>query len=104
MGIWGPRRDQIQGLGVVTGESVRGINLFRDFFAKARDVVGGRSRSYEKELRKAREEAFEQMIQSARELGADAILGIHWETEVVGEKQSALIMCVSGTAVSLEDR
>ena len=91
-------------LGVVTGESIRGINLFRDFFARVRDVVGGRSRSYEKELRKAREEAFEQMIQSARELGADAILGIHWETEVVGEKQSALIVCVSGTAVSLEDR
>jgi len=69
-----------------------------------RDVVGGRSRSYEKEPRKAREEAFGQMVQGARELGADAILGIHWETEVVGEKQSALIVCVSGTAVLLEDR
>ena len=69
-----------------------------------RDVVGDRSRSYEKEPRKARDEAFEQMVQTARELGADAILGIQWETEVVAEKQSALIVCVSWTAILLEDR
>src|SRR5699024_11423455 len=62
--------------GVVTGEAILGANIFRDFFAGIRDIVGGRSGAYEKELRKAREIAFEELGSQARALGADAVVGI----------------------------
>ena len=62
--------------GVVTGEAILGANLFKDFFAGIRDIVGGRSAAYEKELKRAREIAFEEMTQQARELGANAIVSI----------------------------
>jgi uncharacterized protein YbjQ (UPF0145 family) len=89
--------------GVVTGEAILGANIFRDFLAGIRDIVGGRSAAYEKELRKAREVAFAEMEAQARELGANAIVGIDidYETLSVGGGGSMLMVSVSGTAVTV---
>ena len=84
--------------GVVTGEAILGANIFRDFFAGIRDIVGGRSGAYEKELRKAREIAFEELGSQARALGADAVVGIDIDYETVGQNGSMLMVSVSGTA------
>ncbi len=73
-----------QYLGVVTGETIVGANIFKDILAGIRDIVGGRSGAYEKAFRKAREIAFEEMEQEAAELGANAIVGIDIDTETVG--------------------
>ena len=83
--------------GVVTGEAILGANIFRDF--GIRDIVGGRSGAYEKELRKAREIAFEELGSQARALGADAVVGIDIDYETVGQNGSMLMVSVSGTAV-----
>lgn len=88
--------------GVVTGEAVPGANIFRDLFAGLRDVVGGRAGSYEKELRKARKAAFDDLAEAARELGANAVVGVDIDYEVLGEKNGMLMVTVSGTAVTLE--
>ncbi|WNN45816.1 MULTISPECIES: heavy metal-binding domain-containing protein [Winslowiella] len=87
--------------GVVTGEAILGANIFRDFFAGIRDVVGGRSGAYEKELRKARLLAFEEMEEQAKALGANAIVGIDIDYETVGKDSSMLMVSVSGTAVKI---
>ncbi|BDH46528.1 UPF0145 protein [Salmonella enterica subsp. enterica serovar Choleraesuis] len=87
--------------GVVTGEAILGANIFRDFFASVRDIVGGRSGSYEKELRKAREIAFKELGEQASELGADAVVGIDIDYETVGKDSSMLMVTISGTAVKL---
>jgi uncharacterized protein YbjQ (UPF0145 family) len=89
-------------LGIVMGEAVVGANLFRDLFAGLRDIVGGRSGSYEKELRKARDLAFEEITEAAQELGANAIVGVDIDYEVLGEKNGMLMVSVSGTAVIVE--
>ena len=86
-------------LGVVTGEAILGANFFRDFFAKIRDVVGGRSGAYEKELARARETAFREIQEEALEVGANAIVGIDLDYEVMGENGSMLMVSISGTAV-----
>jgi len=86
--------------GVVTGEAILGANIFRDFFAGIRDIVGGRSAGYEKELSKARKIAFEEMTERAEELGANAIVGIDIDYETVGQG-SMLMVAVSGTAVTV---
>lgn len=89
-------------LGVVCGQAVMGTNLFRDFFASITDVVGGRSGSYEKELRKAKDLAVAEMIQEAGNLGADAIVGIDLDYEHLGsEGKSMLMVSANGTAVKL---
>ncbi len=89
-------------VGVVTGEAVMGTNIFRDFFAGIRDIVGGRSGSYEKELRKARDAAMEDMVAQAKELGADAIIGVDLDYEAIGgDEKSMLMVSVNGTAVKL---
>jgi uncharacterized protein YbjQ (UPF0145 family) len=88
-------------LGVVTGEAILGANVFRDFFAGIRDIVGGRSAAYEKELRRAREVAFQEMEAVARERGANAIVGVDIDYETVGANGSMLMVSVSGTAVSI---
>ena len=85
--------------GLVTGEAVMGANLFRDFFARVRDVVGGRSNAYQKELRKARDYSIEEMIEEAQELGANAVIGVDLDYEVMGE--SMLMVIASGTAVTV---
>jgi uncharacterized protein YbjQ (UPF0145 family) len=92
----------VQYLGVVTGEAVLGANLFRDLFAGLRDIVGGRAGSYEKELKRARDLAFEEIADAAGELGANAVLGVDIDYEVLGEKNGMLMVTVSGTAVTVE--
>ena len=87
--------------GIVAGEAVLGANVFKDLFASIRDIVGGRSGTYEGELRKAREIAFEELTSQARELGADAVVGIDIDYEVLGEKNGMLMVTVSDTAVQL---
>ncbi len=87
--------------GVVTGEAILGANIFKDFFAGIRDIVGGRSAAYEQELQKARRIAFEEMSDQARELGANAIVGIDIDYETVGSQGGMLMVSVSGTAVTL---
>lgn len=86
-------------LGVVTGEVIVGANLFRDIFASITDLVGGRSGQYEKVLGKARHEAIEQMTEQARTLGANAVIGVDLDYEVLGQNGSMLMVSVSGTAV-----
>lgn len=88
-------------LGVVAGEAILGANLFRDLFAGIRDIVGGRSAAYEKELRRAREIALGELIDSAKSLGADAVVAVDIDYEVLGERNSMLMVSVSGTAVKL---
>ena len=85
--------------GVVAGEAVLGANLFKDMFASIRDIVGGRSGTYEKELRRARQIALDELADQARELGANAVVGIDLDYEVLGEKNGMLMVSASGTAV-----
>lgn len=87
--------------GVVTGEAIVGANIFRDFFAGIRDIVGGRSAAYEKELQKAREIALDEMAGAARRRGGDAVVGIDLDYEVVGQGGSMLMVTASGTAVRI---
>ena len=88
--------------GIVTGEAILGANIFRDLFAGIRDIVGGRSAAYEKELRTARETAMAEIIAAATELGANAIVGIDLDYEVLGQKNGMLMVSISGTAVIVE--
>jgi len=85
--------------GIVTGEAILGANIFKDFFAGIRDIVGGRSAAYEQELRRAREIAFSEMQTAASNLGANAIVGIDIDYETVGQGSSMLMVTVTGTAV-----
>ncbi len=86
-------------LGVVTGEVIVGANLFRDMFASITDLVGGRSGQYEKVLGRARHEAIDQMTEQARALGANAVIAVDIDYEVLGQNGSMLMVSVSGTAV-----
>lgn len=92
----------VQYHGIVAGEAIMGANLFRDFFASISDVVGGRSGSYEEILQRAREEAIEDMKHIAAQQGADAIVGVDIDYEVIGKDGSMLMVSASGTAVSLD--
>jgi uncharacterized protein YbjQ (UPF0145 family) len=85
--------------GIVTGEAIMGANIFKDLFAGIRDIVGGRSATYERELRRAREMAMSEVMQAAAELGANAVVGIDIDYETVGTNASMLMVTVSGTAV-----
>lgn len=84
-------------LGVVVGEAILGANIFKDMFGAIRDVVGGRSGAYEREMGRAREIAFAEMEERARELGADGIVGIDIDYEVIGSGGSMMMVSVSGT-------
>jgi uncharacterized protein YbjQ (UPF0145 family) len=88
--------------GVVTGEAILGANIFKDMFASIRDIVGGRSAAYEKELQKARTIAFEEMSRQALDSGANAIVGIDIDYETVGAQGGMLMVSVSGTAVTVK--
>jgi len=94
-------RPVAQYLGVVTGEVIVGANIFKDLFAGIRDIVGGRSGSYESTLRDARQTALDELKQEARALGADAVIGIDLDYEVLGQGGSMLMVSASGTAVKL---
>jgi len=85
--------------GVVTGETIIGANFMKDLFAGVRDIVGGRSGSYEKVLRKAKDTAMQEMIDRAQEMGANAIVGIDIDYETIGKGNSMLMVATSGTAV-----
>ena len=86
-------------LGVVTGEAIIGANVFRDMFAAVRDIVGGRSATYERALAEAREVALKEMEARAQELGANGVIGIDLDYEVLGQANGMLTVSVSGTAV-----
>lgn len=86
-------------LGVVTGEAIIGANIFRDMFATVRDVVGGRSATYERGLAEARQTALAEMERRAQELGANAVIAIDLDYEVLGQNNGMLMVSVSGTAV-----
>ena len=90
--------------GLVSGEAILGANIFKDFFAGIRDIVGGRSAAYEKELRKAKAIAVEEMSQQARELGANAIVAVDldYETISVSGGTGMLMVSASGTAVTIQ--
>jgi uncharacterized protein YbjQ (UPF0145 family) len=88
-------------LGVVNGEAIIGANIFRDLFSSVRDVVGGRAGGYERALAGAREAAIEDMKAAAIELGADGIVGIDFDYEVLGEANGMMMVTVSGTAVKM---
>ena len=88
-------------LGVCSGEAVVGANIFRDLFASVRDIVGGRSGSYEKVLAAARQMALDHVESQAAALGADALVGVDLDYEVLGDKGSMLMVVASGTAVRL---
>ena len=85
--------------GVVTGETIIGANLFKDFLAGIRDIVGGRSSAYERVLREAKDTSMKEMQERAEQLGANAIVGIDIDYETVGANGSMLMVAVSGTAV-----
>lgn len=91
-----PARDY---LGIVTGEVIVGANIFKDIFASVRDIVGGRSGSYESTLRDAREAALKELEQEARARGANAVIGVDFDYEVLGQGGSMLMVTASGTAV-----
>ncbi|MDH4064308.1 MAG: heavy metal-binding domain-containing protein [Acidobacteriota bacterium] len=88
--------------GVVTGEAIMGANIFKDLFAGIRDIVGGRSATYEGELRSARDIALAEIKHAAVELGANAVVGVDIDYETVGGSGSMLMVTVSGTAVVIE--
>lgn len=87
--------------GVVSGETIIGANLFRDLFAGIRDIVGGRAASYEEVLRKAKDTALQEMADQARQMGANAVIGIDLDYETVGN--SMLMVTASGTAVNYNE-
>ncbi len=88
-------------LGVVNGEAIIGANLFKDMFASIRNVVGGRAGSYERTLSNARRIAMDEMAAEAKRLGANAVIGIDVDYEVLGTDNGMLMVCVSGTAVKV---
>jgi uncharacterized protein YbjQ (UPF0145 family) len=85
--------------GVVAGEAILGANLFKDLFAGIRDLVGGRSATYERELQRARDIAMKELEERAAELGANAVVGIDLDYEVLGQGNGMLMVSASGTAV-----
>ncbi len=89
-------------LGLVSGEAILGANLFKDVFAGVRDIVGGRSSAYEQELRRAKEIATEEMIDQARALGANAVIGVDLDYETIGKGGGMLMVSGSGTAIVCE--
>jgi uncharacterized protein YbjQ (UPF0145 family) len=92
----------IKYFGVVSGEAILGANIFQDFFAGIRDIVGGRSAAYERELKKAKDIAIAEMVQQAQALGGNAVLGVDLDYETIGANGSMLMVSASGTAVQVE--
>lgn len=88
--------------GIVFGEVVSGVNFIKDFMGGLRDIVGGRSGTYENELAEARDKAVEEMMHRAKKMGANAVVGVDVDYEVLGEKNGMLMVSVSGTAVVVE--
>lgn len=93
-------------LGLVSGEAILGANIFKDIFAGIRDIVGGRSAAYEKELRQAKDIAVEEMKEQARALNGNAVIGVDldYETLQIGQTGGMLMVSASGTAVVYEEK
>lgn len=89
-------------LGIVTGETILGANIVRDFMASITDIVGGRSAAYEKSLREAREMALQEMMSLAEERGANAVIGVDVDYETIGQNGSMMMVSCSGTAVIVD--
>ena len=89
----------VQYIGLVSGEAILGANIFKDFFAGIRDIVGGRSGSYEDVLARARMQALEEMKQFAAGMGGNAVVGVDLDYEVLGANGSMLMVSATGTAV-----
>jgi uncharacterized protein YbjQ (UPF0145 family) len=87
--------------GVVSGEAIFGANVVRDFFASIRDIVGGRSGSYERVFREGRDTAIREMTEEAQRLGANAVIGVDLDYGAVGASESMMMVAASGTAVTL---
>ena len=87
--------------GVVAGEAILGANFFKDLFAGIRDIVGGRSGTYERELQKAREIALRELQERAAELGANAVVGVDLDYETLGPDGGMMLVSASGTAIKL---
>ncbi|HSR19250.1 MAG TPA: heavy metal-binding domain-containing protein [Ignavibacteriaceae bacterium] len=93
----------IKYIGLVSGEAIMGANIFKDFFAGIRDIVGGRSAAYEKELRTAKEIAVQEMVQQAQSMGGNAVIGVDLDYETIGGGGGNMLMVsASGTAVFVE--
>lgn len=92
-------REITQYFGIVSGETIIGANLFKDFFAGIRDIVGGRASSYESVLKEAKESALREMSDQAARMGANAVIGIDLDYETVGANGSMLMVTAAGTAV-----
>ena len=90
-------------LGMVSGEAILGANIFKDFFAGIRDIVGGRSAAYEKELRQAKDIAVSEMIEQARTMGGNAVIAVDLDYETIGQGGSMLMVSANGTAVIIEE-
>ncbi len=86
---------------LVTGETIIGANIFKDFLSGIRDIIGGRASEYERVLREAKETSIREMVERARVFGADAVIGIDLDYETVGRNGSMLMVSASGTAVKL---
>lgn len=95
-------REIVDYKGVVVGEAILGANIFKDIFGAVRDIVGGRAGAYEDELGKARDIAFQEMEYEARAMGANAVVGIDIDYEVIGIKGGMMMVSVSGTAVTIK--
>ncbi len=90
-------------LGLVSGEAIMGADIFKDLFAGIRNIVGGRAAAYEQELRRAKDIALEEMAESAKSLGANAIVGVDLDYETLGQGGNMLMVSASGTAVKCEE-
>ena len=88
--------------GIVVGEAILGANVFRDLFAGITDIIGGRSGAYEKSLNEARATALKELEDRARDAGADAVIGVDLDYEVIGKEGSMLMVSASGTAVTID--
>jgi uncharacterized protein YbjQ (UPF0145 family) len=88
-----------QVLGIVHGEAIIGANIFRDLFSSVRDVVGGRAGGYERALSGARDAAMDDLIEAAKERGADGVIGVDFDYAVLGENNGMMMVSVSGTAI-----
>lgn len=94
-------RQIVQYHGIVSGEAIFGANVFKDFFASIRDIVGGRSGSYERVMRDGRDTAIKEMVEEAQRLGANAVIGVDLDYGAIGAKESMMLVTASGTAVTL---
>ena len=92
----------VEYLGLVNGEAILGAHVFKDIFAGFRDFFGGRSGSYEKTLKEARDVALEELQKEAESLGANAVVGVDVDYEIIGEKGSMIMVAISGTAVKIQ--